>query len=90
MAIEERVAMAAGVRELRERARGLAAAIGGLSPSELSSRWRGGDPEASPRRLDDGLAGFDALQRPLGLPADVELRHGQFPSRSHGVGQIPR
>jgi hypothetical protein len=50
MATEERVAVVAGVRELRERARGPAAAIDGLSPSELSSRRWGGDPEASPRR----------------------------------------
>jgi hypothetical protein len=84
MATEERAAVSAGVRELRERVRGLEAAIAGLSPAELSSRWWGGDPEASPRlrtvaeRLDDCLARFDALQRSLGLPADVEPRYGRF------------
>ena len=49
MATEERAAVVDGVRELRQRAHNLPAAISGLSPSELSSRWWSGDPKASPR-----------------------------------------
>ncbi len=97
MATEERAAVAAGVHELHDRARELSRLVGRLSPMELSSRWWGGDPEASPRlravaeRLDDCLAGFDALQRALGLPADRETRYEWQPgSVSRGVGRVPR
>jgi hypothetical protein len=48
MATGERVAVSAGVCRLRERARSLVAAAGRLSPSELSSRWRGGGEAGGP------------------------------------------
>jgi hypothetical protein len=96
MVTEECVAVVASIRELDERVQWLREAIRRLSTSELTSRWWRFDPEASPplravaKRMEDCLAGFDALQRALGLPADIEPRYGRLLDEVRGVGRDPR
>jgi len=41
-------------------------------------------------RLDACLAGFDALQRALGLPADIQPRYGRLLDEVRGGGRDPR
>jgi hypothetical protein len=93
MVTEECVTVVACIDELDERVQRLLAAIGKLSPSELTSRWWRSDPEASPplralaKRMDDCLAGFDALQHALGLSADIEPRYGRLLDEVRGGGR---
>jgi hypothetical protein len=96
MVTEECVAVVASIRELDEGVQRLREAIRRLSPLELTSRWWRADPEASPplravvQRLDACLARFDALQRALGLPADIEPRYGRLLDEVPGGGRDPR
>jgi hypothetical protein len=77
MATEERVAVAAGVPELRERLRSLAAAIGRLSPSELSSRR--GSRRTGRARHAGGSDGPDPSRA-----SEAEAR-----GTRHGSGPLP-
>jgi hypothetical protein len=96
MVTEECVAVVACIDELNERVQRLRQATRRLSPSELTSRWWRSDPEASPplravvERLDACLAGFDALERALGLPADIEPRYGRLLDEVRAVGRDSR
>jgi hypothetical protein len=96
MVTEECVAVVTIIHELDKRVGRLREATRRLSSSELTSRWWSADPEASPplravvERLDACLAGFDALQRALGLPADNEPRYGRLLDEVRGVGRAPR
>jgi hypothetical protein len=95
MVTEECVAVADCIDELDERIQRLREASRRLSPSKLTSRWWSADPEASPplravvERLDACLAGFDALQRALGLPADIEPRYARLLDEVRGGGRDP-
>ena len=95
MVTEECVALVACIDEMNEQVQWLREASRRLSTSELTSRWWGFDPEASPplravvERLDACLAAFDALQRALGLPADIEPRYGRLLDEVRGVRRGP-
>jgi hypothetical protein len=96
MVTEECVTVLACIDKMNKLVQQLRGASRRLSTSELTSRWWGFDPEASPplravaERLDACLAGFDALQRALGLPADIEPRYGRLLDEVRAVGRDSR